>query len=249
MIATDKHASKELEIFKRFVEVCNLPIQPDSIEHRDPPAPDILCTVEGEGLVAFEMVELVPEEFAQRTSDRVTLRNYFKDAFLGLPAAAQSEIKACFGNVLILVHFDQKTSLHVRQNAIRKILEKLHQMSRSLTRKKPSTRDLENSLRKLVGAVTIMIGDYDGPILHESSATKFVDPTLKRVHQKFKKQYLTSTPIELLAYYDLHPIPPESHWVPELYAFLTGNLRNSDFRRVWVYDLRDHSIKFVYPRN
>ncbi len=48
----DRHDDKELPIFRLFALACGLPIKPDSIEKREPPEPDILCNVTGEGAIA-----------------------------------------------------------------------------------------------------------------------------------------------------------------------------------------------------
>lgn len=56
---------REQRAFKLFAEQGPLHIVPSSIESRDPPSPDIVCTLEGGERVAFELVELVDEDFAK----------------------------------------------------------------------------------------------------------------------------------------------------------------------------------------
>jgi hypothetical protein len=48
----------EVAVFLRFLEASHLPIYRNSVEKRFPPEPDILCTHQSEGAVAFELVEM-----------------------------------------------------------------------------------------------------------------------------------------------------------------------------------------------
>jgi hypothetical protein len=55
-------AARELDVFLGFAEFAaheGLDVTPGSAMNRRPPEPDILCQVAGEGLVAFELVEIV----------------------------------------------------------------------------------------------------------------------------------------------------------------------------------------------
>ena len=54
----------EVGVFLRFLEASHLPIDRNSVEKRSPPEPDILCTHQSEGAVAFELVELCDSRLA-----------------------------------------------------------------------------------------------------------------------------------------------------------------------------------------
>jgi hypothetical protein len=82
----DRHKLREITIFSRFAKVCGLPIQLDSIEKREHPEPDILCTLEGVGSVAFEMVELISPRFAELTSDPMRYKRLFEETYQRIPA-------------------------------------------------------------------------------------------------------------------------------------------------------------------
>lgn len=63
----------EVAVFLRFLEASHWPIDRDSVEKRSPPEPDIWCTHQSEGAVAFELVEMCDSRFARsiaRASDR-----------------------------------------------------------------------------------------------------------------------------------------------------------------------------------
>ena len=62
-------SQRELNVFQEFAERSGLPIVAGSIEKRNPREPDILCQIEGEGYVAFELKELCAEDIAEGISE------------------------------------------------------------------------------------------------------------------------------------------------------------------------------------
>lgn len=58
MSSEDEKRRRELAIFSIFLKRSSIPIDPNTVETRKPPEPDILCRSENEGLIAFELVEL-----------------------------------------------------------------------------------------------------------------------------------------------------------------------------------------------
>ncbi len=48
-----------------------LPIDQATVENRDSPEPDIRCVVQGEGPVAFELVEICNTELAKEIGDQI----------------------------------------------------------------------------------------------------------------------------------------------------------------------------------
>jgi hypothetical protein len=59
---------RERAVFEAFAVSAGLPIVAGSAGTRPPPEPDILCQLEREGFVAFELVELIDQELARATS-------------------------------------------------------------------------------------------------------------------------------------------------------------------------------------
>jgi hypothetical protein len=64
-------AARELNIFREFIKMSGLPIDPATVENREPPEPDILCIIQGDGPVAFELVELCNPELAKDIGDQL----------------------------------------------------------------------------------------------------------------------------------------------------------------------------------
>ncbi len=58
-------AAYEKVTFLEFAHAAGLAVVADSIENRCPSEPDILCMIEGRGLVAFELVDLIDEGLAR----------------------------------------------------------------------------------------------------------------------------------------------------------------------------------------
>jgi hypothetical protein len=56
---------REIEIFRRFVERSGIDVISNSVEHRPPPEPDILCRVRERGCIRFELTEACSREFSE----------------------------------------------------------------------------------------------------------------------------------------------------------------------------------------
>ncbi len=245
MPVPDRHESKEKEIFSHFAEHCALPIRPGSIVKRKPLKPDILCEIKEEGPLAFEMVELIDEGLAQRTYGQIKLQELLKDTYQSLPVNVRSEVEKRLGNALVHVEFNLGMSSRARESAIPRVFEILQEITPSFVG--DFQPQVGSPLHKLVIRITVRRGQFVGPCFDVEAGGFFADPTIYRITQKFKKKYSSSAPIELLAYYELQPVLPESIWLPKLQTFTTQHLRSSGFRRVWVYDIKRNAVKFVYP--
>jgi hypothetical protein len=99
MAYDDQHSSREMIIFSRFAAVSGLPIRPGSIEKCQPPEPDILCTIEDEGPVAFEMVEIIDENLAHRTYGQIKFQGLFEQAYEDLPPDNHASFRVAYGNL------------------------------------------------------------------------------------------------------------------------------------------------------
>jgi len=69
MASEQAKGQTEVDVFLRFLELSQLKIDPDSIEKRSPPEPDILCTHQPEGQVAFELVEMCDRLLAKSIAE------------------------------------------------------------------------------------------------------------------------------------------------------------------------------------
>lgn len=237
----DRHDNKELPIFNLFAAACRLPIEPDSVEKRPPSEPDILCTVTGEGPVAFELVELVDQKrIAKPVSDQFKLMDRLRDGYRGLPGETKAEFDKRFGNAWVEARMRPSITLDRRARIADRILD--HMMKLDL--------GFEGSFsmnEKGVEVASVKVKRRDGlagPHFRVPAVAAYDPVPLDRLREKFAKPYVSSAPIELLAYYDRQHAPLEEQ-LRELADFIEAHVAGSRFRRVWVFSVGDGRI--CYP--
>lgn len=69
MSGEETKARRELAVFADFVRLSGVPIDLASVEKRLPPEPDLLCTHNSDGPMAFELVELCDPNLARVLAD------------------------------------------------------------------------------------------------------------------------------------------------------------------------------------
>jgi hypothetical protein len=245
--------SKEVEekqIFMSFASVCPMNIRLNSIENRKYPEPDILCKSVSLGWISFEMTRLDYEDFLQVTNEKRKLREEFRASYEKLSRNVRGEILAKFGDFSVSVAFTPELSPGKWRRAIPFLLDALQKAPSTAVRKFP-IQDYPG-LQEHVTEVKIRNGDGDTPAipsLHIIAPTEKVNRSLERLDDKFRKskRYKTEHPIELLAYYDLQPAPQSLGWAADIEKYVAENLGNSQFRRVWIFDCLDLTIKFRHP--
>lgn len=122
MTARDDQAEAERAIFTEFAET--VPLAFNSIESRQPPEPDLLCDVVGEGPVAFELAQVVNEALERATSGDYEARRQFRAAYNALAPEARLRIEKCLGGVpAVLAEFMPGTPPGRWRRAIAPVLE------------------------------------------------------------------------------------------------------------------------------
>jgi hypothetical protein len=191
----DRHGLRECKIFIRFAEVCGLTVQPDSIEKRNPPEPDILCKIEGGSSVAFEMVELIDSNLAQQTYEQIKFQRLLEEAYESLPRDQHTKLKKHFENALVHVAFHPYTSSRARENIIPLVLAWLQELDLSF--EGTSSPTAQSSVGKVVSKIIISRSGFIGPCFNVEAAGFFADPTLTHICHKFTKVYNSIFPVEL----------------------------------------------------
>ncbi|MFH0732872.1 MAG: hypothetical protein V2A72_08165 [Candidatus Omnitrophota bacterium] len=95
------------------------------------------------------------------------------------------------------------------------------------------TELVDNSVAK-----SIYGGSFEGGFFTD-------DFLFENISNKFKKNY--SQTCDLIAYYDVQPIIVEKNYLSILQDFIKVNIKNSPFRRVWIYSVHQEKVIFVYP--
>src|SRR5271170_6472334 len=89
--------NQERRVFLEFAKLSGLPVDPETIENRKPPEPDILCVVGGER-IAFELAAICNPELAKDIGDQIKRGTKPKYQVLGDPSreAFLSKLKKAY---------------------------------------------------------------------------------------------------------------------------------------------------------
>jgi hypothetical protein len=78
--------------------------------------------------------------------------------------------------------------------------------------------------------------------------TKHTEEIFGEIEKKCtQKEYVSSHPIELLAYYISQPSSDRVNWQSEFHDYVLKIFPECPFERIWIYDHWNKSIKYVYP--
>ena len=238
----DTQTRTELEIFSRFADVCSLSIVRESIAKRIPPEPDILCKLATGETVAFELVEIIDEDWASLTSGQVRDMKSLREAYQATAGDLRRDLDERIGNALVYVSFVADVLARERRAVIREILGHLSTVGPDFSGDWAPT--FGTSLHRIVRNIRISRGDFSGPEFDVEAVASIADPTVARIRAKWLKSYNTPYPIELLAYYELQPQAPAALWLPRLESFVKDSYRRGLFRRVWVFDVGAKAISY-----
>lgn len=231
--AKDAKAKNERAVFSQFAAAAQLPVVAGTIESRPEPEPDILCRVEGDGLVAFELVRLVDQNYARGMEVLGRAHREARDFVDGLAGEQGEQFRAMYADALIGVEIGNAiTNRHWRESLPLLVPLLLQQAAGVVDQDLAIPEDLRGRFHR----VSVYRG-VAGPIIDPSFMHRVGDPTLERITEKFEPdRYETGHPKELLAYvYGIDLLYPENVWLP-MYATKLAELREqSDFRRLWVY--------------
>jgi hypothetical protein len=111
-------AEQELSVFREFVTASSLSIISESIEKRDPPEPDIFCTLTDGNTLAVELVEIIDRSMMKRTSDKFELENELKRAYDASPVDRLDDAG-------VTIAFTNDSSSQRRKSSIKPIIEAL----------------------------------------------------------------------------------------------------------------------------
>jgi hypothetical protein len=145
----------------------------------------------------------------------------------------------------VTIAFTNDSSSQRRKSSIKPIIEALASLPEGYDGEVPLG---EKKLSKTADYMVVSRGFSDGPDFCVSDCGSFADVTEQTIRRKFEKQYTTTSPLELLAYYHLHPSNFGTGWAPRLSAVERMiQLQLSQFRRVWVFNIRTSGVEWVYP--
>lgn len=236
-------AEHEREIFKEFAEVAPFTVLPGTIQSRNPPEPDILCQIEHHGEVGFELTELIDQDYMARLGlmfkTKQYLNNYWQKE---LDTSGSDLFRNKYSDALLHFEYSQETALKERKDTAKKVFQKLLKLPND---SEGQFMKSDPELSPIIKWVQISrIGSVE-PIIDVSSYGWLGDPTAIAISKKFKKNYMCDYPIELLAHINWGIMPHKEVWKDSAKR-TASNISGSPFRKLWVFDNTDKSIKYSY---
>jgi hypothetical protein len=225
--------AEELEVFRSFSK--HYPSTLSAIDSRTPPEPDILCTTTSGSQRAFEIVEIIDQEFARANQSMLTLKSEFERSFSSLGSTQKSALQTVLNNAAVFVTYADGTTLQERCTAIPAILKFLTGVNSTAVG--DFNADGMPGLKPIVKMVRILRGNFNGPSWNVTTVGLLSDPSMQRLADKFAKRYTsTAEAIELLAYFRFQP-KPLPDFVPIIEDFTKTNIWISQFSAVWMYSV------------
>jgi hypothetical protein len=234
---------REIQIFKKFTDECPYKINLTSVKKENPPKPDIYCKLKDGTELYFELVECLDNSIAKTTSDQVSLKYLLDDEKNKLPLCKRMRFKRKYKNALIYIAFNEKLPLIRRKRSIPYLIDFLLNLNENQIEKD----EIEINGCPEIKWFNIQRGDFVGPMFRVEGVTFFGVSILKKIRDKFNKEYATKNKIDLLAYYALQPEISKKHWLQETADYIKDNITNSPFNRIWIYSYTKDKILFLYP--
>ena len=243
-MSAQKQVETELQVFREFATAIERPIISETITHCNPPAPDIVCEIIGEGMVGFELTEIVDFNFMARidlmAKTRKALAQFWKEQ---LSEFQSQTFKTKYNNALLHFCFNDKAGFQKRSTVFRSVFEELLKLPDDFTGE--ALRHNQRFLPTLE-YVRVARGQFVGPNIDVNSFGWLSDLTKETISNKLSKKYKCDYPIELLAYIDWGLLPPEEAW-RESFADVAATIHKSNFKRLWVFDRNQHLVLAVHP--
>jgi len=235
---------REVQIVKKFADICPYKIDVISVKKENPPKPDIYCKLKNGTELYFELVECLDNSIAETTSNQIKLKKLLDNEVNSLlPSYKIMSFKRKYNNALIYIAFNEKLTLPKRKRSIPHLIDLLLNFDENQIKKD----EIEIRGCPEIKWFNIHRGVYVGPMFRVEGVTSFGVSFLKEIKDKFNKKYITKNKIDLLAYYALQPEIPENHWLQETADYIKDNITNSPFNRVWIYSYTNNKVLFFYP--
>lgn len=226
---TRKH---ERFTFERFCRAASIDIAADSIAQPEPPAPDILAVVVGEGPRAFELVRLDDDDYLAALNRFLAVPAILERAFEALSAERLGTLKRRYADAELTLHVD--TTFGERD--VRAALPRLWKILEELPDRFEGAKDLRLQRRDPLEHMLVVRTLSVDRRLFRVIASGFPSPVrADRITRTLQKRYETAEPLELLAYCHAG----ELAFVADpaaLEAATVEHLPTSQFRRVWIYE-------------
>jgi len=244
MDTQSEQEKNELDVFKKFVKASGLQVVEDTIQKKEPPEPDIGCLLADGDTVGFELCEAVDPNLARSFDLSITVKTDMRRYFDSLPSNEKEQFKKIYGNANLFLKFSPDLTKSQILNSFPDIFLFLLSLDEKVK------DDIDKTLPNfpvVCDRITIYRGCFIGPMFNRSNAMHISSGVFEALKSKFRKNYDCSYPVELVVHSDTRPLLPVQLWMKKTSKYIEDNLQNSPFRRVWVFDLHNRSIEYVFP--
>jgi len=237
-------AEREREVFQRFAMASGL-LPGGSFESRPSPEPDILYTPEAGPPHAFELVELLDQSYSGSVERQLGTKEACVQYLQSLPAAEQAAFQQAFADADIALAFKPGLSIQRRKNLLPKVFQILMNLPVGTQGDVPTSRQLTQNLKFLV----VHRGGLVGPLFDAPSTVRMGDPSVPGIESKMSKTYKPVGELNLLAYIDGNPMPPDNVWFPALDAYLESLDKGCPFAHIFVFGCRSSVVHRTWHRD
>ena len=235
----------ELAIFRSFAAAASLPLIDSSLESRPPPEPDIKCSMAGEVEIGFELTEIVDEKHKSGVSlTAITKEALYEHRKSNLTDEARRAFDSLYHRAILSFRFEGNSTLSERKAKLNAAFEFLTSIPGSLSE---FVIKYEPTLMPILQQIRVKKATLNGPVFDVPISGWLSDPTEMAITKKLKKQYETTAPLELLAYVEWDLLPPPGAWKASAEQ-AAKMLRDSQFRRIWIYGVQKNEILYVHPK-
>ncbi len=233
----------ERHVVEAFLNTAGLSFNPESIQSLDPPQPDTICTLTDGTKLAFELTEVVDPKLARNYDFAVGLKQAMYQHYDSIAQANRDQMDHLFGNADIFIAFAEDTTKTKAISMIPSIFESL------LTCTREVEGDIDKSiLPKGTKRITIARGEFVGPMFNAAGLALYIKNVMtERIAKKFSKGYECNCPLELLVHSSIKSLQPEILWLDDVRELVPSCLKETPFRRVWIFDYVESNIIYVYP--
>ncbi|MDG0853384.1 hypothetical protein [Roseateles puraquae] len=246
LAAQTMHTKEERErlVFERFGTTVGL-LPGGAFESRPTPEPDILYSPESGAPRAFELVEILDQDFSATVGQQLGTKDACLAYLEGLPTAESNAFRAQYGNAHIFLGFHDRLTIQRRKKALPEIFAALTGLPPGFT---GDAFDDGGPLQDLVDRISVDRGRLRGPLFDVPGVTWVGDPTVDAISGKMAKYYEPQGELSLLAYIDGNPMFPDEVWLPRLDTYLATLGRNCQFAHIYVFDCRTSRVYRKWSR-
>jgi|688.fasta_scaffold11273_13 hypothetical protein len=238
-----KQDDRELDVFARFISIAGLPIDPASVQKCHPPSPDILCHHATDGLIAFELTELINHDLSARLGRQCTSQDVLELTHEQLPPDGKQSFDDKFGNANLCFKFHSDTTTKKVRGNLSEVFVEFSRLPNGFI---GEMNDFASrSVSKIIESVSVSRGGFTGPIFSVENVGGLGDSVVRTIQKKLTKTYQSVCPIELLGYIDLVGMFPPQLWHASAIRFFAGVSGLGPFRRIWIVDIRNERVVII----